>query len=58
MKIDGKLVEHITYRPSIGWTDNLNPKMEAWSLDYNNVWRPMWKMNNKTSISIAAKVKY
>ena len=58
MKIDGKVVEHITYRPSIGWTDNLNSKMEAWMLDYKNVWRPMWSVKNKTSVSIAATVKY
>lgn len=58
MKVNGKEVEHITYKPSIGWTDNLNSKMEAWSLDYKNVWRPMFKMNNKTSVSISASVKY
>lgn len=58
MKVNGKEVEHITYRPSIGWTDNVNSKMEAWMLDYKNVWRPMFKMNNKTSVSISATVKY
>ena len=58
MKVDGKEVDHITYRPSIGWTDNINSKMEAWSFDYKNVWRPMWTMKNKTSVSIAATVKY
>lgn len=58
MKVNGKEVEHITYRPSIGWTDNTNSKMEAWMLDYKNVWRPMFKMNNKTSVSISATVKY
>lgn len=58
MKVNGKEVEHITYRPSIGWTDNANSKMEAWMLDYTNVWRPMFKMNNKTSVSISATVKY
>lgn len=58
VKINGKEVEHITYRPSIGWTDNISSKMEAWMLDYKNVWRPMFKMNNKTSVSISATVKY
>jgi len=58
MKVNGKEVEHITYRPSIGWTDNANSKMEAWMLDYKNIWRPMFKMNNKTSVSISATVKY
>lgn len=58
MKDNGKEVEHITYRPSIGWTDNVNSKMEAWMLDYKNIWRPMFKMNNKTSVSISATVKY
>jgi CarboxypepD_reg-like domain len=57
-KVNGKNVEHITYRPSIGWTDNVNTKMEAWMLDYKNNWRPMFKMNYKTSISISATVKY
>jgi CarboxypepD_reg-like domain len=51
-------VENTTYSPSIGWTDHTNLKMEAWMLDYNNVWYPMFKGNNKTSISIAATVKY
>jgi len=58
VKINGKEVENITYRPSIGWTDNISSKMEAWMLDYKNVWRPMFKMNNKTSVSISATVKY
>ena len=58
MKVNGKNVEAITYRPSIGWTDNLNTKMEAWMLDYKNIWRPMFTMNNKTSVSISATVKY
>lgn len=58
IKVNGKEVESITYRPSIGWTDNVNSKMEAWMLDYKNVWRPMFKMNNKTSVSISATVKY
>ena len=60
VKINGKEVEYMTYRPCIGWTDNVNSKMEAWSLDYKNVWRPrpIFKMNNKTSVSIAATVKY
>jgi hypothetical protein len=58
MKVNGKELENITYRPSIGWTDNVNEKMEAWMLDYKNVWRPLFKMNNKTSVSISATVKY
>lgn len=58
VKINGKEVEHISYRPSIGWTDNISSKIEAWMLDYKNVWRPMFKMNNKTSVSISATVKY
>ena len=58
MKVNGNEVENITYRPGIGWTDNVNSKMEAWMLDYKNVWRPMFKMNNKTSVSISATVKY
>ena len=58
MKVNGIETEYISYRPSIGWTDNINSKMEAWGLDYRNIWRPMFKMNNKTSISISATVKY
>jgi hypothetical protein len=58
LKVNGKEIEHITYSPSIGWTDNVNSKMEAWMLDYKNIWRPMFKMNNKTSVSISATVKY
>jgi len=58
MKVNGKEVEYITYSPSIGWTDNINVNMEAWMLDYNNIWRPMFKNNNKTSVSISATVKY
>lgn len=58
MKLNGNEVEHITYKPSIGWTDNENPNMEAWMLDYNNKWRLMFKANGKTSVSISATVKY
>ena len=58
MKVNGIETEYISYRPSIGWTDFNNSKMEAWILDYRNIWRPMFKLNNKTSISISAKVKY
>lgn len=58
VKVNGKLEEHVSYRPSIGWTDHVNAKMEAWMLDYRNIWQPMFKMKNKTSISIAATVKY
>jgi hypothetical protein len=58
MKINGKEVEYITYRPSIGWTDNVNTRMEAWMLDYKNIWRPMFTNNGKTSVAISATVKY
>ena len=58
MKIKGKEFESIMYRPSIGLTDAINEKMEAWMLDYRNVWKPMFKMDNKTSVSISATVKY
>lgn len=58
IKINGNEEEYITYGPSIGWTDNFNEKMDAWMLDYNNIWRPMFKMNTKTSVSISATVKY
>lgn len=57
-KVNGNDVEHITYSPSIGWTENKNAEMTAWMLDYNNIWRPMFKMNNMTSLSISATVKY
>jgi len=57
-KTNGKQIEHITYRPSIGLTENGISKMETWSLDYKNNWRPMFNMNNKTNISISAVVKY
>lgn len=57
-KVTGKDVEQIIYRPSIGWTENISSSMEAWMLDYKNVWRPMFKMNNKTRVSISATVKY
>ncbi|MEJ7822899.1 MAG: carboxypeptidase-like regulatory domain-containing protein [Chitinophagaceae bacterium] len=55
---DGKVIETISYRPSIGWTDNISSKMDPWMLDYKNIWRPMFKMNGKTSVSISATVKY
>ena len=58
IKINGKETEHITYRPSIGWTDNPNPAMEAWMLDYKNIWRRMFKSTIRTSVSISATVKY
>ena len=55
---DGKIIEMLTYRPSIGWTDNINPTMEAWTLDYKNIWRRVGNLNNKTSVSIEATVKF
>jgi hypothetical protein len=58
IKINGKETEHITYRPSIGWTENPNPQMEAWMLDYKNIWRRMFKSTLRTSVSISATVKY
>ena len=58
IKINGKETEHITYRPSIGWTKNPNPQMEAWMLDYKNIWRKMFKSSIRTSVSISATVKY
>lgn len=58
MKVNGIETEHISYRPSIGWTNNDNLKMEAWMLDYKNIWRLMPTITNNTSISIAATVKY
>lgn len=56
-KLQGKEVDWVYYSPSIGWTDNVNEKMEAWSLDYRNVWRPMFTKNT-TSVSISATIKY
>ncbi len=59
MKLKGKEFENIIYRPSIGLTDAMNEKMEAWMLDYRNVWHPMFKMpHSKTSVSISATIKY
>jgi hypothetical protein len=56
---NGKTIELLTYRPSIGWTDNINPTMEAWMLDYKNLWRKTSSgFTHKTSISIEATVKY
>jgi hypothetical protein len=56
---NGKIFEILTYRPSIGWTDNINPTMEAWELDYKNKWRKTSSgFTHKTSISIEATVKY
>lgn len=55
---NGKTIEMLTYRPSIGWTDNINPTMEAWTLDYKNSWSKVGNLNNKTSVSIEATVKY
>jgi len=57
-RINGKIVEHITYHPSIGWTEAKDDQVEAWSLDYKNNWRRMIRMINKTSVSIAATIKY
>lgn len=54
----GKIIETLSYRPSIGWTDKVSSTMDAWMLDYKNVWRTMFKMNDKTSVSISATVKY
>lgn len=58
MKINGKEVEHITYHPSIGWSDAKNDQIEAWSLDYKNNWRLVYFPSAKTSLSIAATIKY
>ncbi|HLD53314.1 MAG TPA: carboxypeptidase-like regulatory domain-containing protein [Sediminibacterium sp.] len=58
IKINGKETEHTTYRPSIGWTDKPNPQIEAWMLDYKNIWRRMFKSTLRTSVSISATVKY
>lgn len=58
MKLNGQTVEHITYSPSIGWTDDTNSIMEAWMLDNKNNWRPMFKKDHKTSATISATVKY
>ena len=58
IKLNGSEVENITYRPSIGWTDNENSNVEAWMLDYNNKWRPMFRTSGKTSVSISVTVKY
>lgn len=55
---NGKEVTHITYRPSIGWTDKQDDKMEAWMLDYRGKWRPMFRAGNMTSVSISATVEY
>ncbi|TAF49497.1 MAG: carboxypeptidase-like regulatory domain-containing protein [Sphingobacteriia bacterium] len=58
IKVNGKEVDHTTYRPNIGWTNTANSKMEAWWLDYKNNWRPVTSITNKTSVSISATVKY
>lgn len=55
---DGSVIERTTYRPSIGWTDNIDPKMEAWMLTYKGYWTPMFNTSNKTHSSISATVKY
>lgn len=57
-KLKGKEIEYIHFTPSIGWTDTINEKMEAWMLDYRNVWQPMFKTQGKTSVSISATIKY
>ncbi|PJE46209.1 MAG: hypothetical protein CUR34_09475 [Sediminibacterium sp.] len=53
IKINRKETEHITYRPSIGWTENPNLQMEAWMLDYKNNWRRIFKSTLRTSVSIS-----
>lgn len=58
IKTNGRKTVHISYKPSIGWSNNINREMEAWMLDYRNIWQPMFKMNDKTSVSISATVKY
>lgn len=54
----GKAVYDTSYTPSIGWTDNESPNMEAWKLDYTNKWRPMYSYRAKTNVAISATVKY
>lgn len=56
--LNGVETEFVSYRPSIGWTDDANPTMQAWMLNYRNKWQLMTTRNNKTSVSIAATVKY
>lgn len=58
VKFNGREIENITYRPSIGWTNNESSKIEVWMLDYKNIWRSMVKLNHKSSISISATIKY
>lgn len=57
-KLQDKEVDWIYYSPSIGWTDNVNEKMEAWMLDYRNVWQRMFTKYTNTSVSISATIKY
>lgn len=58
MLVNGKAEKHVSYRPSIGWTEAINEKMEAWSLNYKNIWEPMFNVSGKTSVSISAIIKY
>jgi hypothetical protein len=55
---NGEKQVHISYSPSIGWTKQKNDTMQAWVLNYKNEWS-LWRSPfNKTSVSIAATLKY
>lgn len=58
--INGKKKEHITYRPSIGWTDHPNDNAGTWFLDYKGSWQEIPEIFNrkKTTLSIAATITH
>jgi hypothetical protein len=54
-KVNGKIVEHITYRPDIGINNTSSADREVWGLNFNNTW---FRMPNLKGISISATIKY
>jgi CarboxypepD_reg-like domain len=50
--------EHISYKPSISFTDDNLDKSSIWMLDYKNVWRLMFGGLKTANILISAKIKY
>jgi len=57
-KQGGNFFEETRYRPSIRMTSGEPKNFGAWSLDYNNFWRPMFDHNNPKGVAISVTVKY
>ena len=58
-KINGKDTTHIVYTPSIGLKDLNDLELEAWQLNYSQIWRPLsYSYQRKKSITISVIINY